>query len=630
MSFAILETRLAEEAVRSVPRRLDALKRNLELCSAELRAPPEALCKELKDLQRIVTARIDDPVVREMLEDVAGRLEHVASSGAAGAAASAGSVPLAPNKRFPCGTGLVSLGEIIMRSEESLDSDEVAVLPRGSVVQVVRPGREPGGRRVLVTHDQEHGTSIEGWVSIVTASMEDMWNQVVPSGLVGEVAAFMYPNMRSRRDADSYIAAQNDVHTLAAEGLLSEKLANSEVISFPSENVSFVLREWRDEDDVERQLLLQLSTAAHNVLTVQTLVREQVEEDHALFETIEANITRTAENTSQAVAKLADARAGRWQQFKWVPDVACFVLVGIAVSCTTHVGLLAWAVRAGIVLSATGATHLTTCTVTEKHLEVMKRLRQRLPDVVTPTPEHKESFITCGKEAARWVLAELGLKEAWSRSFSLLATRSGLPLRSRQSACHRGSAYATHFETRAPAKGVYQLIQRLAASGSMDPECDVCWTATLDADSGTLLRHLTFSRIYAARSFYCICRSGRVVPDLLTGKPRTSGSENTGSDVPEHEQYIFAVASLHPSLFALAGVPRAASEELGDEPLPKIQACGVLVSAIRGGGSHVQVMGDVDISLGCAPSFFTNTAVRHHVLHTAVRLREHIKDEFER
>mmetsp|Transcript_34725 Transcript_34725/g.98580 ORF Transcript_34725/g.98580 Transcript_34725/m.98580 type:complete len:230 (-) Transcript_34725:81-770(-) len=218
--------------------------------------------------------------------------------------------------------------------------------------------------------------------------------------------------------------------------------------------------------------------------------------------------------------------------------------------------------------------------------------------------------------------------------FSVTRVLNGLPLLVRASSVREGGyACSTTFDVDLSAKRVFQLLQRISASGSLDPGCDVCWSAPVDVQAGTWIRHLFFSSFFGNQHFQCICRCARVQPGATL---LASEEEALESVLPQHgsdpadprEKYVFAVTSLSSELLNRVGLSSDSAEEgLVAEKRSRIHICGLVISALHAGGARVEVMADVDLAMELLPSRFTDKKVRQHVLHVASKIQKEVQVE---
>ncbi|CAE7225485.1 nhaA [Symbiodinium sp. CCMP2592] len=94
--------------------------------------------------------------------------------------------------QFPPGCRVAVLDEMVMRAEESLKSQQLAVLEEGTLLDVVGSGSEPGTRRLYVRH--QSGTL--GWISFVAQSGRPL--VALAAAEVAPPAFAAMPSTRSR------------------------------------------------------------------------------------------------------------------------------------------------------------------------------------------------------------------------------------------------------------------------------------------------------------------------------------------------------------------------------------------------------------------------------------------------
>eukprot|EP00439_Symbiodinium_sp_Y106_P068204 s46_g11.t1 len=95
--------------------------------------------------------------------------------------------------QFPPGCRVAVLDEMVMRAEESLKSEQLAVLEEGTLLDVVGSGSEPGTRRLYVRHQQSGAL---GWISFVAQSGRPL--VALAAAEVAPPAFAAMPSTRSR------------------------------------------------------------------------------------------------------------------------------------------------------------------------------------------------------------------------------------------------------------------------------------------------------------------------------------------------------------------------------------------------------------------------------------------------
>jgi len=428
---------------------------------------------------------------------------------------------------------------------------------------------------------------------------------------VQHLASFLSPSAATHEGED-------EVRLLAVERGLARELSRFPVLAVPETEDALVLRSWRQEDDEQsvcrdRLAILELSQAAANLREVQEMVFSQVLAAKDPLNVLELNTARASDEVAQTVVTLVDV-SGR-DSLRRPSFVTPSVAIAAAGAATVLHGpgiLACFALRGLLVASAAGASHLGVKALSGKQKKVLAQMRGQMPRAFIPLPESVISMLrSAADEAERRLCSKLGDVGAWRTSlFQVSNAIMGLPARYRESSIRAGgSAWSTCFSVGMTAKRVFQVLQCLGLEGSLDPGCSIVWSRPVDAETHTYVRYLVFSKWFANRDFFCVCRSGQVTA-------RASSSTRDG----EGELYVFVVMSLPPDMLAHAGLP---------QPSPEIKhgginVCGVAVRdhANGDGGALVEIMADVDPATP-APllTSMVDAEVKRHVLFMAQRLR---------
>ncbi|CAE8658096.1 unnamed protein product, partial [Polarella glacialis] len=184
------------------------------------------------------------------------------------------------------------------------------------------------------------------------------------------------------------------------------------------------------------------------------------------------------------------------------------VILGAAAWIPTCGALTCLAARGLFLVGATSGTYLGSKRIATWQQAVLRQMLDQLPQALVPlSPVQASIFGAASLEASRRLLAKLGDKASWKDYHGLGAKlRWGHPVKWRPSDARRGRAWSTSFQVQFRAARVFQVLQRLSLSGSLEPGCKVLWSRPVDGQPGTTLRYLAFSNWFLSRDFFSVCR----------------------------------------------------------------------------------------------------------------------------
>lgn len=437
------------------------------------------------------------------------------------------------------------------------------------------------------------------------------------TGSTSHFASFLRPSRGAHNDEDG-------VRLLAVEGQLAAEITKFPVLSLPSMQTSLVMREWSGEDDEiadfaqdrrRKAVILSLEQQADNLREIQSMVAAQVEQQQPVIDQIEIDVSAAAASTGEAVAVLSDCQKDG--SLFWMYFVASSILGAGAVSAGFCIG-------SGVVVSGAALTAMfgVESAASRFQRSALEWMTEHLQRVFAPMhPDDIQMLRSAGSEAERRLIKKLGEKESWSANYF---SGSGwlmwtLPYHRKSDLRTGGHAVSTSWTVKFQASHVFQVLQRLSITGSLDPCCEVVWSRPVDGVPGTFVRYLIFSTNLGwrvCRDFYCVCRCHKVVtaPEGSLSPETQAAPED---DSPEPDKYVFAVCTLEPELLERSGLPA----NNADIQHGAIHTCGILVTDIGDGNSRIEIMADVDVRSWHSAAT-SDHLVRWHVIRTANNLHK--------
>lgn len=430
---------------------------------------------------------------------------------------------------------------------------------------------------------------------------------------VGALASFLRPHA----PADH---AEDEVRLLSVEGQLMMELSGFPILLVPGTESALVLRSWSAEDDAEEAgrdhlAILEVTQAAANLREIAGMVASKIEESREPLNQIEAQLSTTRASVEETVTILASLNRSEGRFAKWVAPSLGVVILGISAAsvggaavagCATCVG-----VRAALTVGVISGAQFGGRKLAEWQEHTFAMMTAELPRVLSPLPQAEACMLRAGgREVVRRLVTKLDDDASWTshwnkaRGLLIGAPFLGLSSRERPSNVrHGGLASSTSFQTTREAGRVFQVLQRLCASGALDLSSEARWSRPVDGDEGTFARYLVSSNVCMHRDFHCVSRCALV------------GSESVDGG-PERIRYAHATATLMPELLAATGLPPS-NQGIAHG---SIHVYGVLVTACEG-GSLIQVMADIDLATpAVTASWVVDRAVRNEVLSVAKRL----------